>query len=407
MPTPLYFDNNATTRLAPEARAALEPFLGTLVGNPSSTHSAGGQLQHAVEKAREHVAAMLNAAPAEITFNSGGTEGINTAIACALEALPQRKHVIISRVEHSAVSAPVRALLKRGYRISEIGVDKSGRFDLAELNHEIGPETALVATLWANNETGVIAPIAEIGDAAKRAGAMFVVDAVQCPGKLKLDLKALSAIDYLAISGHKFHALPGIGALYVRKGTPYRPLILGGPQERGKRAGTENVPGIVSMGVAAELVNKGFEIDIKRETHLRDTLQLGLAAKLEGVIVNGGEPRVPNTLNVGFEYIEAEALLLMLDAANVAASAGSACESGSLEPSHVLKAMDVPLNAIRGSIRFSLSRYTTEAEVMELIERTVKVVKRLRELSPFKGKDAPKAPTAAELEEHKRYFANA
>lgn len=407
MPTPLYFDNNATTKLAPEARAALEPFLGTLVGNPSSSHSAGGQIQHAVEKAREHVAAMLNAAPTEITFNSGGTEGLNTAMACALEALPQRKHVIISRVEHSAISAPVRALLKRGYRISEIGVDKDGRFDLAELNHEIGPETALVATLWANNETGVIAPIAEIGDAAKRAGAMFVVDAVQCPGKLKLDMKGMAAIDYLAISGHKFHALPGIGALFVRKGAPYRPLIQGGPQERGKRAGTENVPGIVSMGAAAELVNKGLELDIKREAHLRDTLQLGLGAKLEGVIVNGGEPRVPNTLNVGFDYVEAEAVLLMLDAAGVAASAGSACESGSLEPSHVLKAMGVPLSAIRGSIRFSLSRYTTEPEVLELIERTVKVVKRLRELSPFKGKDAPKAASATELEGHKRYFANA
>ncbi len=405
MPTPLYFDNNATTQLAPEARAAIEPFLGTHVGNPSSTHSAGGLIQHAVEKAREHVAAMLNAATTEITFNSGGTEGLNTAIACALEALPQRKHVIISRVEHSAISAPVRALLKRGYRVSEIGVDKDGRFDLAELNHEIGAETALVATIWANNETGVIAPIAEIGDAAKRAGAMFVVDGVQCPGKLKLDMKAHAAIDYLAISGHKFHALPGIGALYVRKGAPYRPLIFGGPQERGKRAGTENVPGIVSMGAAAELVNKGLEIDLKREANLRDTLQLGLQAKLEGVIVNGGEPRVPNTLNVGFEYVEGEATLLMLDAANVAASAGSACESGSLEPSHVLKAMGVPLSAIHGSIRFSLSRYSTEAEVMELIERTVKIVKRLRELSPFKSKDAAKVPSAAELEEHKRYFA--
>lgn len=406
MRTPLYFDNNATTQLAPEARAAIEPFLGALAGNPSSTHSAGGQIQHAVEKAREHVATMLNAAPNEITFNSGGTEGLNTAIACALEALPQRKHVIISRVEHSAISAPVRALLKRGYRVSEIGVDKDGRLDLAELNHEIGAETALVATLWANNETGVIAPISEIGDAAKRAGAMFVVDAVQCPGKIKLDMKAAAAIDYLAISGHKFHALPGIGALFVRKGAPYKPLILGGSQERGKRAGTENVPGIVSMGAAAELVNKGLELDIKREAHLRDTLQLGLGAKLDGVIVNGAEPRVPNTLNVGFDYVEAEAVLLMLDAAGVAASAGSACESGSLEPSHVLKAMGVPLSAIRGSIRFSLSRYSTEPEVLELIERTAKVVKRLRELSPFKGSPS-KAPTQADLDEHKRYFANA
>lgn len=402
----LYFDNNATTPLAPEAKAAIEPFLGTLVGNPSSAHSAGGQIQHAVEKAREHVAAMLNCAPTEVVFNSGGTEGLNTAIACALEALPQRKHVILSRVEHSAVSAPARALLKRGYRVSEIGVDKDGRFDLAELNHEIGPETALVATLWANNETGVIAPIAEIGDIAKRQGAMFVVDAVQCPGKLKLDLKAQAAIDYLAISGHKFHALPGVGALFVRKGAPFRPLILGGTQERGKRAGTENVPGIVSMGAAAELVNKSLELDIKREAQLRDTLQLGLCAKLGGVCVNGAEPRVPNTLNVGFEHVEAEAVLLMLDASGVAASAGSACESGSLEPSHVLKAMGVAVEYIRGSVRFSLSRYTTEADVLELIERTVKVVNRLRELSCFK-QSAPGAPTAAELEEHKRYFANA
>ncbi|RIK64681.1 MAG: cysteine desulfurase NifS [Planctomycetota bacterium] len=401
----LYFDNNATTPLAPEARAALEPFLGELVGNPSSAHNAGGRILHAVEKAREQVALMLGCETGEIIFNSGGTEGLNTAIENALDALPTRKQIIISKVEHSAVSNVVRPLARKGYRITEINVDRFGRLDLAQLNHEVGHETALIATLWANNETGVVAPVAEIGDMAKRAGAMFVVDAVQCPGKLKLDMRAQAAIDYLAVSGHKFHALPGTGALFVRKGTPYRPLIRGGNQERGRRAGTENVPGIVSMGAAARCINEHLEADIKRQTELRDMLQSGLLAKLDNVIVNGDEQsRLCNTLNVGFEFVEAEAILLMLDAAGVAASSGSACESGSLETSHVLRAMGVPFTAIHGSVRFSLSRYTTAAEVGALVDHTVKIVRRLRELSPFgREKPAPKKP--ADLETHKAYFA--
>ncbi|KAA0211294.1 aminotransferase class V-fold PLP-dependent enzyme [bacterium] len=403
----LYFDNNATTKLAPEARAALEPFLGELVGNPSSAHNAGGRILHAVEKAREQVALMLGCEAGEIVFNSGGTEGLNTAIENALDALPARKQIIISKVEHSAVSNVVRPLARKGYRITEINVDRLGRLDLAQLNHELGHETALVATLWANNETGVVAPMAEIGDMAKRAGAMLVVDAVQCPGKLKLDMKAQSAIDYLAVSGHKFHALPGAGALFVRKGAPYRPLIRGGNQERGRRAGTENVPGIVSMGAAARCINEHLEADIRRQAELRDMLQSGLLARLENVIVNGDEQaRLCNTLNVGFEFVEAEAVLLMLDAAGVAASSGSACESGSLETSHVLRAMGVPFTAIHGSVRFSLSRYTTAAEVEAVIERTVKIVRRLREISPF-GRDRPAPKKPADLEAHKAYFASA
>ncbi len=404
-PTALYFDNNATTKLAQEARAALEPFLGELVGNPSSSHSAGGKIQHAVEKAREQVALMLGCETSEVIFNSGGTEGLNTAIQCALEALPTRKQIIISKVEHSAVSNTVRALAKKGYRITEIGVDRFGRLDLAALGRETGPETALIATLWANNETGVIAPINEIGDLAKRAGAMFVVDAVQCPGKLKLSMKQSAAIDYLAISGHKFHALAGTGALFVRKGAFYKPLIMGGPQERSRRAGTENVAGIVSLGAAAQLVNEHLEADIKREAALRDSLQAALLSRLENVIVNGDtDSRVPNTLNVGFEYVEGEAVLLMLDAAGVAASSGSACESGSLETSHVLRAMDVPFTAIHGSLRFSLSRYTTQADVDQLVERCVKIVKRLREISPFGRKEPAQAAAPADLAGHKAYF---
>lgn len=408
MTRPLYFDNNATTFPAPEAVEAALPLLGEFYGNPSSQHAFGQKVRHELELARENVSKLLHCKPAEITFNSGATEGNNTAIYAALQARPDRKHIITVKTEHSSVLEVARSLSDRGYRVTELNVDRAGHLDLDELKSEISGDTALVSVMWANNETGVIHPVGAIGDMAKQFGALVHVDAAQAAGKLKIHLGEELAIDFLTISAHKFHGLKGCGALFVREGTGFEPFIRGGHHESGKRAGTENTLGIVAMGVAANLAHLKLDAHIDHMRKMRDRLERGLMDKCDDVTLNGDPvSRLPNTANLGFRYVDGEALLMMMDAENICATAGSACRSGSMEPSHVLKAMNVPLSAIHGSVRFCVSRYTTSEEVDALVEKVSAIVKRLREMSPFGREPAPKGPTDAELEAHKAYFARA
>lgn len=407
----IYLDNNATTFPAPEAVEAALPFIGEMYANPNSSHSFGQKTRHAIEKARASVAEMMAAKTEEIIFTSGATEANTTAIRSALKALPDRKHVITSRIDHPSVLDVVRGLKSDGYRVTEIAVGRDGQINLEELKNEISGDTALVATHWANNETGVVFPVAEIGDIAKQYGALFHVDAVQAAGKLAMDLKEVNCIDTLSLSGHKFHALKGAGVLYVRAGTTFAPLLRGGHQESGHRAGTENVLGIVSMGAAASDITK--HLKAHRNTMLARTQRLrdGLRENCEHIVFHGPEIedarlRLPNTLSVGFRNVDAEALLMMLDSEGVAVTAGSACQSGSMEPSFVLRAMNVPLSTLHSSVRFCVSRYTTEQEVDKAVERIAKVVKRLREFSPFDAATDPdNGPTDDELATARAYFA--
>ncbi len=376
-----YLDNNATTMAAPEVVEAMRPFWTELYGNPSSMHSYGGRVKPHIDAAREQVAALLGAEPSEIVFTAGGSESDNQCIRGALEAAPPNKrHIITTRVEHPAVLEVFRYLGKRGYRVTELATDADGSLDMAELDEALTPDTALVSVMWANNETGVVFPIERIAELAKSRGAVVHTDAVQAVGKLALDMSNVP-VDLLSISGHKFHAPKGVGATYIRRGTKVIPFLLGGHQERGKRAGTENVPGIVGLGTAADLAREHLP-HLGETAALRDRLEEGLKASCKGVSVNGAN-RVPNTANVSFEYIEGESILLMLDDVGIAASSGSACASGSLEPSHVLRAMGVPFTSVHGSIRFSLSRYTTAEEIDYTLEQTPCIVRRLREISPF------------------------
>ena len=405
---PIYLDNNSTTFPAPEAVEAVLPLFGDIYGNPSSTHSFGQKARHEIEVAREAVAKLLHCKPAELVFTSGATEGNNTAIYGALDGMPERKHIITTSVEHSSVLEVIRYLAQAGYRITELSVDRLGHIDLDELKNEISGDTALVSVMWANNETGVVNPINAAGDLAKQFGALFHVDAAQAVGKLKIDLADELAIDYLTISGHKFHGLKGAGALFVREKAPYLPLLRGGHHENGRRAGTENAMGIVAMGAAAGLLNREFDKHVEHMKKMRDRLQSGLLAKCDDMLINGDQQdRLPNTLNAGFKYIDGEALLMMMDAANIAVSAGSACQSGSLEPSHVLKAMNVPLSAIHGSLRFCVSRYTEPEEIDAVIDQVTSIVKRLREMSPFGHSEKPAGVSTEELEAHKAFFARA
>jgi cysteine desulfurase len=406
---PIYLDNNSTTFPAPEAVEAVLPLFGEIYGNPSSTHSFGQKVRHEIELAREAVAKLVHCKPSELVFNSGATEGNNTAIYGALDGMPDRKHIITTSVEHSSVIEVIRYLSQAGYRITELSVDRFGHIDLDELKNEISGDTALVSVMWANNETGVINPVNAVGDLAKQFGALFHVDAVQAAGKLKIDLTDELAIDYLTISGHKFHGLKGAGALFVREKAPFLPLLRGGHHENGRRAGTENAMGIVAMGAAAGLLNREMDKHVEHMKKMRDRLQSGLLAKCDDMIINGDQQdRLPNTLNAGFKYIDGEALLMMMDAANIAVSAGSACQSGSLEPSYVLKAMNVPLSAIHGSLRFCVSRYTEPEEVDAAVAQVSSIVKRLREMSPFGHEEKRAGAASAEqLEAHKAFFAKA
>ena len=384
----VYLDNNATTAVAPEVREAMMPYLTHFYGNPSSIHTFGGQVANRIAEAREAMAALLGAQPSEIVWTSCGSESDSSAILSALECLGDRRHIVTSRVEHPAVRVLCRYLQdQKGYRLTEVGVDAQSRLDMDEYRRTVGDDTAVVSLMWSNNETGVTFPVDECAALAKAAGAMFHTDAVQAVGKIPIDLARSTDIDMLSLSGHKLHAPKGIGALYVRRGTPFVPFLRGGHQESNRRAGTEAVPNIVALGKAAELAADRLTDENTRVKALRDRLEAGLLASCPDARVNGDPVhRLPNTTNISFEYIEGEAILLLLDQEGVCASSGSACTTGSLEPSHVLRAMGVPFTAAHGSIRFSLSYYTTDADVDRVLEVLPGIVRRLREISPF-GRD--------------------
>jgi len=379
----VYMDNNATTKVAREVVEEMMPYLSDLYGNPSSMHSFGGQVGKEIVQARQRIACLIGCSADEIIFTSCGTESDNTALRGSLLTAGNKRKIITTRVEHPAVLGTCRELEHHGYTIVEIGVDKQGRLDLDELRDCIDDDTAIVSIMYANNETGVIFPIDKIASIVREKGVTFHTDAVQAVGKIRLDL-AKSNIDLLSISGHKLHAPKGVGVLYVRKGTRIAPFMLGGHQESGRRAGTENVPGIVALGKACQLAQKHIDQEKTSVKKLRDRLEKKILASCPDCFVNGDtENRLPNTSNISFEYIEGEAILLLLNKFGICASSGSACTSGSLEPSHVLRAMGVPFTAAHGSIRFSLSRYNTEQEVDFVAEKMPGIVNQLRKLSPF------------------------
>ncbi len=380
----IYLDNNATTMIAPEVLDAMLPFLKERYGNPSSMHSFGGSVARDVAQARMNVASFIGAEfDYEIVFTGTGTESDNMAIMGSLAYYRDKRHIITTRVEHPAIISLCKKLEKDGYRVTYVPVDCDGILDLELLKSSVDDDTAVVSVMFANNETGVINPVNEIGVFLKERGIPFHVDAVQAAGKVPIDVNMIQC-DLLTISGHKFHAPKGIGALYVRRGTRMRPILYGGHQEKGRRPGTENVPGIIGMGKAAELAMKHLPEYATRVSALRDRLESGILAMFKNSHLNGDKKRrVPNTTNVGFEYIEGEAILLYLDQQGIAASSGSACSSGSLEPSHVLRAMGVPFTSAHGSIRFSLSRFTKDADVDHVLAVMPEVVNRLLEISPY------------------------
>lgn len=380
----VYLDNNATTRVAPEVRDAMAPFFGELYGNPSSMHAFGGQVAKHLESAREEVARFLNCDPEEVIFTSCATESDNTAIRGTAEFYGRETKIITTAVEHPAVLQPCRRLKAQGHEVVELPVDSVGQIDLDQLRSELkGTKNALVSVMWANNETGTAFPVEEVATICKEYGAIFHTDAVQAAGKAPVDVKKVP-VDLLAMSGHKFHAPKGIGLLYVRKGTKLKPFMLGGHQESGRRAGTENVPYIVGLAKACELARVGMEEESAKLTALRDRLEAGILASCPNVRVNGDRAhRLPNTLNVSFEYIEGEAIAYRLSDLGICISTGSACASGSLDPSHVIRAMGVPFIAVHGSVRFSLGRYNTDEDIDYVLEKLPPVIRELRELSPF------------------------
>jgi len=382
----IYLDNNATTPVAPEVLDEMLPYLKELYGNPSSMHTFGGQLHEKVEKARSKVAQLIGAELDEIIFTSCGTESDNTAIMSAVESFPNKRHIITTRVEHPAVLNFCKHLARKGFRVTYLPVNNYGQLNIDDLLKVLDEDTALVSIMYANNESGVIFPIAEIAEILKKRRILFHTDAVQAVGKIPIDVNKLP-VDMLSLSGHKLHAPKGVGALYVRKGTRFHPYIIGGHQERGRRAGTENVASIIGLGKACELAMKNLSDEINYLKGLRDKLENALLKSCPDASINGDiNNRLPNTTNLSFEYVEGEAILLRLNEYGICASSGSACTSGSLEPSHVLRAMGVPFTAIHGSIRFSLSRYNTEAEIDRVIEIMPLIIKELRLLSPF-GRD--------------------
>lgn len=380
----VYLDNNATTAVAPEVLTAMLPYFGDLYGNPSSMHSFGGQVMEAVDKAREQLAELLHCDADEIIFTASGSESDNTAFWSALHAQPEKRHIISTRVEHPAVLNVCQYWEREGYHVTYLGVDEKCRLDLDEYREALSDDTALVSIMFANNEVGNIFPIQTLAEMAHERGIVFHTDAVQAVGKIPIDLRHLP-VDMLSLSGHKIHAPKGIGALYVRKGTRFRSFIRGGHQEKGRRAGTENVPYIVGLGMAAQLSKEFMQMERIDVALLRDKLENGLLDTIRDSRVNGDvENRLPNTSNISFKNVEGEAILLMLDRLGIAASSGSACTSGSLEPSHVLRAMGVPFNYAHGSIRLSLSRYTTDEDIDYVLKEFPGVIETLRAISPFK-----------------------
>lgn len=385
----VYLDNNATTMVAEEVLETMMPYFSKMYGNPSSMHSFGGQIGLKIRQAREQVAKLLGALPEEIIFTSCGTESDNTAIRSALATQPDKKHIITSRVEHPAILALCAYLQTQGYRITELPVDKNGLLDLENLEKSLTNDTAVVSLMWGNNETGVIYPVEEAAKMVHEYGVLFHTDAVQCAGKIPLNMKN-NVIDLMSISGHKLHAPKGIGVLYVRRGTKFSPFIIGGHQEKGRRGGTENTASIIGLGKACELAAKKLETENTRVRSLRDKLENELLKRIPRSRVNGDTlQRLPNTTNLSFEFVEGEAILLLMNEKGICASSGSACTSGSLQPSHVLRAMGVPFTMAHGSIRFSLSIYNTEEEIDFVINTLPPVIEKLREMSPFWNKAQP------------------
>lgn len=386
----IYLDNNATTMVAPEVVEEMLPYFTEQYGNPSSLHQFGDKVGRALKTARKQIQTLLGAEhDSEIIFTSCGTESDSTAILSALRAQPDRKEIITTVVEHPAVLTLCENLEKDGYKVHYLKVDKRGRLDMQEYKSLLSDKVAVVSVMWANNETGTLFPVEEMAVWAHEAGVMFHTDAVQAVGKVPLNL-AESSIDMLSLSGHKLHAPKGVGVLYLRRGVRFRPLLRGGHQERGRRAGTENVTSIIGLGKAAELAMESMEYEHTFVQAMRDRLEAGILESVPHAFVTGDpRNRLPNTCNIAFEYIEGEAILLLLNKMGIAASSGSACTSGSLEPSHVMRAMDIPYTAAHGSIRFSLSRYNKMEDVEKVIEAVPPIVAQLRKLSPYWGEDGP------------------
>ncbi len=386
----IYLDNNATTMVAPEVVQEMLPYFTEQFGNPSSLHQFGDKVGRAIKKARKQVQELLGAEhDSEIIFTSCGTESDSTAILSALKAQPERKEIITTVVEHPAILRLCEYLEKEGYKVHYLKVDKKGRLDMKEYLGLLSDKVAIVSVMWANNESGTLFPVEEMADAARSAGVMFHTDAVQAVGKLPIDLKN-TCIDMLSLSGHKLHAPKGIGVLYLRRGVRYRPLLRGGHQERGRRAGTENAASIVALGKACEMAMEAMEYEKSFVKAMRDRLEQGILEQVGHCFVTGDpNNRLPNTANIAFEYIEGEAILLLLNKMGIAASSGSACTSGSLEPSHVMRAMDIPYTAAHGSVRFSFSRYNSMEEVERVIAAVPPIVAQLRKLSPYWSGNGP------------------
>ncbi|MES9840084.1 MAG: cysteine desulfurase NifS [Candidatus Thiodiazotropha endolucinida] len=386
----IYLDNNATTMVAPEVVETMLPFFTEQFGNPSSLHQFGDKVGRAMKQARKQVQMLLGAEhDSEIIFTSCGTESDSTAILSVLKAQPDRKEIITTVVEHPAVLTLCEHLEKEGYTVHYLKVDKKGRLDIQAYYKLLSDHVAIVSVMWANNESGTLFPVEEMAEMARSAGVVFHTDAVQAVGKLPINLKETN-IDMLSLSGHKLHAPKGIGVLYLRRGVRFRPLLRGGHQERGRRAGTENAASIVGLGRACEMALEAMDYEKSFVRAMRDRLERGILEKVSHCFVTGDpNNRLPNTCNIAFEYIEGEAILLLLNKMGIAASSGSACTSGSLEPSHVMRAMDIPFTAAHGSVRFSLSRYNTMDEVERVIEAVPPIVEQLRKLSPYWGESGP------------------
>ena len=380
----IYTDNNATTKVADEVLEEMLPYFGELYGNPSSMHTFGDKVDKKIKQARQRVADLINADPDEIVFTSCGTESDNSAVFSAINAFPEKKHIITSKVEHPAINKLYQHLQeKKGYEVTFVPVNKKGLLDLDLLYDSMTDNTAIVSLMWANNETGVMFPIEEIAKKANEKGILFHTDAVQAAGKVSIDVKK-TGVTMLSLSGHKIHAPKGVGVLYIKKGFKFSPYLIGGHQEKGRRGGTENTVSIIGLGKACELARENLPVMNTKVRELRDYLQTRLLEAIPGSSVNGDlDQRLPNTLSIGFDAVEGESILLMLDRDGICASSGSACTSGSLEPSHVLMAMKVPFKSAHGSIRFSLSHYNTKDEMDIIIKALVPVIQTLRDMSPF------------------------
>ncbi len=380
----IYMDNNATTKVDEAVFEEMKPYFTSLYGNPSSMHTFGGQVGKKIDEAREKVTRLIGAQyTTEIIFTSCGTESDSTAVFSALQAYPERKEIITTRVEHPAIMSLAPHLEKQGIAVIQLKVDKYGNLDLNEYDRYLNEDTALVTVMTANNETGVIFPVEKMAQMAKERGVLFHTDAVQAAGKIPINMNN-SAIDMLSMSGHKLHAPKGVGAFYLRRGTRFRPFLRGGHQERNRRSGTENVTSIIGIGKAAEIAQAHIDEENTRVKEMRDRLEEEILKRIPRTILNGDKyNRLPNTTNISFEFVEGEGILLLLNELGIAASSGSACTSGSLEPSHVLRAMGVPFTAAHGSIRFSLSRFNTMEEVDYVIENLPPVIENLRSISPY------------------------